>query len=95
MRFYFLVIFFTAAESEKTGVKIKRIFEMLNVQNQKVDFLTKKLENFKTFELSMDELRAINYNLERLEGENLTFSILTWGLRATSRITRIVFNSNK
>lgn len=68
MRFYFLIIFFTATESEKTGVKIKRIFEMLNVQNQKVDFLTKKLENFKTFELSMDELRAINYNLERLEG---------------------------
>ena len=65
----FLIIFIAKVESEKIGMKIKRVFEMLNVQNEKVDFLTKKLENFKSFELSMDELRAINFNLERLEGE--------------------------
>ena len=68
----FIVFFvFSLIVGEKLGSKIKRIFNVLADHNQRIDDLTKRLENFKTFELSMIELQSINIGLTNVQ-ERLT-----------------------
>jgi len=62
-----LLIFLYPVRPEKLGSKIKRIFDVLADHNQRIDYLTKRLENFKTFELSMVELRSIHLDLTNVQ----------------------------